>query len=295
MIDLLLLVESIMPNCPYPELPRYFVDALGIRTAYYTAGAPGGRPVLLLHGMSTSADSFRETMHELAGRFWLLAPDIPGFGYSDNTDPYTVPHLVEWLAAFRQALDLPPLALVGHSFGGILAAAFALSYPEDVTHLLLVAPAILSHQNYPALLKKVGASLRLLELGSAVSQSRPLVKRQVRVPFHDPDRQHESVWQRRLADYQQARASALVLKSTAFYDLRPQLARLQPPTCLVWGENDPVVPASDAGVLAAMIPNTAIIILPQCGHAPMLEHQGKFQEIARSFLTDDGRRATGDR
>jgi pimeloyl-ACP methyl ester carboxylesterase len=202
---------------------------------------------------------------------------------------------VEWLAAFRQALDLPPLALVGHSFGGILAAAFALSYPEDVTHLLLVAPAILSHQNYPALLKKVGASLRLLELGSAVSQSRPLVKRQVRVPFHDPDRQHESVWQRRLADYQQARASALVLKSTAFYDLRPQLGRLQPPTCLVWGENDPVVPASDAGVLAAMIPNTAIIILPQCGHAPMLEHQGKFQEIARGFLTDDGRRATGDR
>ena len=79
----------IMPNYPYPELPRTFVDALGIRTAYYAAGAAGGRPVVFLHGMSTSADSFRESMHELAGTFWLLAPDIPGFGHSDNTDPYT--------------------------------------------------------------------------------------------------------------------------------------------------------------------------------------------------------------
>ena len=275
-----------MPNYPYPELPRTFVDALGIRTAYYAAGAAGRRPVVFLHGMSTSADSFRESMHELAGTFWLLAPDIPGFGHSDNTDPYTVPHLVEWLAAFRQALDLPPMALVGHSFGGILAAAFALSYPEDVTHLLLIAPAILSHQNYPDLLKKVSASFGLLELGSAVSQSRPLVKRQVRVPFHDPDRQHESVWQRRLDDYRQARASASVLKSTAFYDLRPRLSRLQAPTCLVWGENDPVVPAGDAGVLAGMIPDTEVFVIPDCGHAPMLEHQGRFQEIARGFLTD---------
>ena len=95
-----------MPNYPYPELPRTFVDALGIRTAYSAAGAAGGRPVVLLHGMSTSADSFRETMHELAGTFWLLAPDIPGFGYSDNTDPYTVPHLSVWqrrLADYQQA------------------------------------------------------------------------------------------------------------------------------------------------------------------------------------------------
>ncbi|HEX6385044.1 MAG TPA: alpha/beta fold hydrolase [Anaerolineae bacterium] len=284
-----------MPDYPYPELPRYFADALGIRTAYYAAGTPNGRPVVFLHGMSTSADSFRETMHELADAFWLLAPDIPGFGYSGNTEPYTMPHLVEWLAGFRQALDLPPMALVGHSFGGILAVTFALSYPEDVTRLLLVAPAILSHQNYPALLKKMAASLRLLELGSAVSQSPPLVNRQIRVPFHDPDAQHESVWQRRLDDYQQARASASVLKSTAFHDLRPRLGRLRPPVCIVWGENDPVVPMSDADVLAEMIPDVQVYKLARCGHAPMLERQKTFQEIARQFLVNDRRPLTSDR
>lgn len=64
-----------MSNYPYPELPRYEVDALGIHTSYYAVGEPNGRPVILLHGMSTSADSFRETMYELANDFWLIAPD----------------------------------------------------------------------------------------------------------------------------------------------------------------------------------------------------------------------------
>src|SRR5688500_4543482 len=98
-------------------LTRQGVDALGIGTNYYTAGTPNGRPVVLLHGMSTSADSFREVMKGLAADHWLIAPDLPGFGYSENTEPYTIPHLVEWLAAFIEALGLPPVVLLGHSFG----------------------------------------------------------------------------------------------------------------------------------------------------------------------------------
>ncbi|MEJ2750954.1 MAG: alpha/beta hydrolase, partial [Anaerolineae bacterium] len=176
-----------MPNYPYAEMPRAFVNVLGIETAYYEMGARNGRPTILLHGMSTSADSFRETMHELAGDFWLIAPDIPGFGYSDNTSPYTMPHLVEWLAAFRTALGLSPAALVGHSFGGTLAAEFALSYPGDVTRLFLVAPALLRAESYPHLLKKVGFGLKMVDLGMAISQSNFWVKRQIKAPFYAPE------------------------------------------------------------------------------------------------------------
>lgn len=273
-----------MSNYPYPEVPRYFVEALGIHTAYYRMGNPNGRFIILLHGMSTSADSFRETMHELADEFLLIAPDIPGFGYSDNTVPYTMPHLIEWLAAFWEALQLPPVALVGHSFGGALAAGFALAYPQDVTRLLLVAPALLSQENYPDALKKVGISLGLVDLGSAVSQSRAMVKRQIKVPFYDPSQQHESVWERRLKDYELARASADVIKLMAFYDLRPKLNRLTHPTCLVWGENDKVVPPDDALKLTHIIPHTEVDLFPQCGHAPILEKQAEFQAVVRRFL-----------
>ena len=276
-----------MSNYPYAELPRDFVDALGIRTGYYTAGEPNGRPVLLLHGMSTSADSFRETMRELGGEMWLIAPDIPGFGYSEHTEPYTMSHLVEWMAAFVDALDLPPAAVVGHSFGGTLAVDYGLSYPEDVTRLLLVAPAVLRAESYPEWLKKIGFGLRLVEAGSAVSQSKVWLNRQIRAPFYDPDKQDESVWARRLQDYELSRASSAVLRATAFSRMRPLLSELRQPTCLVWGEDDPVVPAAEADELAQLLPDVRQVHkLAECGHIPVLEQQAKFQEIARGFLGD---------
>lgn len=275
-----------MPNYPYPAVPRCFVNVLGIRTAYYEMGHRNGRPVILLHGMSTSADSFRETMHELADDLWLIAPDIPGFGYSGNAVPYTMPHLVEWLAAFRAALDLPPAGLIGHSFGGTLAAEFALSYPDDATRLFLVAPALLRAESYPHLVKKIGFGLGMIDLGMAISQSSFWVKRQIKAPFYAPKKQDESVWARRLQDYDMARASADVVKATAFNHMRSRLENLQQPTCLVWGVNDPVVPLADADKLAGLLPNVQQVHkLDECGHVPILEQQTQVQALVREFLT----------
>ena len=271
-------------NQVFPEVPRYTLDALGVHTSYLMLGKGNSEPVILLHGMSTAADSFRETMYGLADQFWLLAPDIPGFGCSDDTRPYTVAHLVEWLAGFRMALDLAPGALIGHSFGGVLAVAYALAYPEDVTRLLLAAPSILTNNAYPELLKRAAITLGLVDLGSAISQSPLWLKRQIKSPFYAPDRQDETVWQRRLQDYALARASASVLKATAFLDLKPALSQIKKPVCLVWGDNDPVVPPQDARKLQAMLPDAEVHMLPECGHVSILEQPALFQAIAREFL-----------
>jgi pimeloyl-ACP methyl ester carboxylesterase len=273
-----------MQNYPYPEAPRFELDALGIHTSYYETGTPNGRPVVLLHGMSTSADSFRETMHELADEHWLIAPDIPGFGYTASTTPYHFPHLVEWLAAFCHERHLPPATLLGHSFGGTLAVTYAVTYPEDVANLLLLAPAVLSSVNYPEFVKRIGVGLGLIDLGSAVSQSKVWVRRQIKTPFYNPALIDDSVWDRRLYDYDLARQSADVLKASAFHDLRPSLGSIRQEICMVWGENDTVVPPSDAEQLAAVFPNSQTHLLPECGHAPMIEKQVEFQAIARRFL-----------
>jgi 2-hydroxy-6-oxonona-2,4-dienedioate hydrolase len=274
------LLEETMP---YSPLPRRQVEALGINTSYYEAGNPKDPPLLLLHGMSTSADSFRETMHDLSDRFYLIAPDIPGFGFSDLTEPYTVPHLVEWLADFVSALELPPVHLLGHSFGGALAPAYALDYPEDVQNLVLLAPAILSASEFPDWLKKAGMGLGLFDLGTAVS--RLFLQRQIRVPFYDPSRQPESIWQRRLADYERARSSPEVLKALAFYGQASRLADVQQPTCLIWGRNDPVVNPDHATRLAALLPDAQVHFLEECGHAPMLEQRDDCLAIVQEFLT----------
>jgi 4,5:9,10-diseco-3-hydroxy-5,9,17-trioxoandrosta-1(10),2-diene-4-oate hydrolase len=182
------------------------------------------------------------------------------------------------------ALDLVPGTLIGHSFGGALAVAYALAYPEDMTRLLLAAPSILSNNAHPDFLKRVAISLGLFDLGSAISQSPLWVKRQIKSPFYAPKRQDENVWQRRLQDYALARASASVLKASAFLDLRPALSQIKQPVCLVWGENDPVIPPQDVWKLQAMLPDAEVHILPECGHVSILEQPALFQAIAREFF-----------
>jgi pimeloyl-ACP methyl ester carboxylesterase len=269
----------------YPELPRQEADVLGIRTSYRFAGQPCASVILLLHGTISSGDAFREVMNELADKFWLIAPDLPGFGFSENTEPYTMPHLVEWLASFREVLDLPPMMLVGHSFGGALATSYTVSYPEDVRRLLLVAPAILAGDLLPAYLKRLGLLLGLFDLGAAVSQWPRLADLYSGRPFYDPNLLHEGVWPRRKQYVSQSRAASGVLKALAFQKMTPQLRKIKQPVSIIWGKNDPVLPARQGQRIMNELPDAQLTIWEECGHLPFLEKQDKFVEEARCFFS----------
>ena len=268
----------------YPELPRYSIDALGIETNYYVAGEGNGRKILLLHGMTSSGDAFRELMVGLADNYHLIAPDIPGFGFSEATKPYTFNHLVEWLAAFRDALDIPQCSLIGHSFGGVVSSRFALAYPEDVTCLVLIAPALLTTQNVPDYLIKAGISLGLPDLGATISQSRMVVSYQVKSGFYNPADQPQSVWERRLRDYENARASAEVIKAIGRQDPRANLEQLHNPVYMLWGEDDPVVLAKNGEELLDILPNAALVKIAECGHVPVQEQTAVVLNRTRAFL-----------
>ena len=267
-----------------PELPRHTIDALGIETNYYEAGEGNGRSVLLLHGMTSSGDAYRELMVGLADKYHLIAPDIPGFGYSESTNPYTLDHLVEWLAAFYDALDMSQCLLMGHSFGGVLATHFSLAYPEDVVRIVLIAPALLSVQKVPDFLIRAGVSLGLIDLGTTISQSRMVVPYQVKSPFYRPEQQPASVWQRRLRDYENARASANVIKAIAYQDSLVDLKRVEHPVCLIWGAEDQVVPFSNGVELMALLPDAELHKVAKCGHVPIQEQTAVVLEKTDRFL-----------
>ena len=269
----------------FSPFPPHYVDALGIHTAYYTAGTPNDHPIVMLHGMTSSADTYREMMHALDDQFWLIVPDIPGFGLSETTKPFTLPHLVEWLAAFCDALDLPPILLGGHSFGGALATSFTLANPEDVERLLLISPALLGIAEVPDLLKRIGINSGLLELGTAVSQSPAFVKRQAKISFYKPDRFDDTVWERQIREYELARSSADVLKALAFQDFEAQLKKIDQSVCVVWGQQDPVLPISHAQKIDLICTDWRVFELDECGHIPMLEQEQKFNLIARQFFS----------
>lgn len=271
----------------YPAHPRCQLNALDIETAYYESGV-GSRPhLILLHGMSTSGDSFREIMHELSGQYHLIAPDMPGFGYTASTEPYTIPHLVEWLASFLDELNLPEVHILGHSFGGLAATAFTLAYPHHVNRLVLMAPAVLVMGKYPEWVRRWSqykTALNAVKLGNRMVKSKLWLERQVRIQFYDAARHPDSVFERRKQDYQNARSTPDVLVAAASQHFTDRLHEIQSHTCIIWGRQDPILRSSGATHLLNALPHAEAHLLDECGHVPQIEQLEQVTNIVRNFL-----------
>jgi proline iminopeptidase len=118
-----------------------FVDANGILIYYEAFGT--GRPLLILHGgPGASHDYFLPHLIPLAKTNRLIFIDERGSGRSQKLDDpsgYTVEHMVEDVEAVRERLGLGDISLMGHSFGGVLAQAYAFKYQSHLTHLILAS------------------------------------------------------------------------------------------------------------------------------------------------------------
>ena len=116
-----------------------FVDAHGEMIYYEIIGR--GAPLMIVHGgPGASHDYFLPYLLPLARHNQLVFIDERGSGRSQKlSDPagYTVENMVEDVEAVRQALNLKKIALLGHSYGGVLAQAYALKYQKNLTHLIL--------------------------------------------------------------------------------------------------------------------------------------------------------------
>jgi proline iminopeptidase len=116
-----------------------YVDAHGVMIYYKTLGR--GAPLMVVHGgPGASHDYFLPYLLPLARTNRLIFIDERGSGRSEklaDVKKYTVEAMVEDVEAVRQALGLGKISLLGHSYGGVLAQAYALKYQQNLTHLIL--------------------------------------------------------------------------------------------------------------------------------------------------------------
>jgi len=115
------------------------VDAFTI--FYREAGTAGAPVVLLLHGFPASSFMYRELIERLGDRYHVIAPDYPGFGYSDAPPPekfaYTFDHLADIIEKFTEQLGLQQYSLYMQDFGGPVGFRLAARHPERVTSLVV--------------------------------------------------------------------------------------------------------------------------------------------------------------
>ncbi len=117
---------------------RISVDGLSI--FYRDAGNATAPTLLLLHGFPTSSHMFRNLIPEVADRYHLVAPDLPGFGFSDAPDrarfAYTFEHLAEVIDRFTDVLGLRRYAIYVFDYGAPVGFRLALRHPERITAIV---------------------------------------------------------------------------------------------------------------------------------------------------------------
>jgi len=116
------------------------IEADGVRVFYRAAGDPSAPVVLLLHGFPSSSFMFRELIPRLATDYRVIAPDLPGFGFTDVPSErkyvYSFDGLASTIDAFTQALKLSRYAIYVFDYGAPTGLRLAMAHPERVTAIV---------------------------------------------------------------------------------------------------------------------------------------------------------------
>jgi pimeloyl-ACP methyl ester carboxylesterase len=254
----------------------------GIRIHYAEAGE--GPALVLLHGLSATHINWEHTIAAFAGRWRVIAPDLPGHGRSAKPDaPYTIDFYAGVIRSLGHALGIDEAVVAGNSLGGQIALEIALEYPTWARALVLAAPA----GGFAPGMAAVGRALEALARPRVLRTALPLALGR---SFYDRSlagyEERRRVLAERIADADFpdfARAVARTLAAVLGAGHQP-LERVTQPTLVVWGRNDRMIPVSSSRRLARAIPHARLIVLERCGHVAMLEQPAQFNHALEDFL-----------
>jgi pimeloyl-ACP methyl ester carboxylesterase len=257
-----------------------------------------GPVVLLVHGLGANWQNWLTTVPELVGAgHRVIALDLPGFGHSEMpAGGISIPGYGRTLGAVLDARGVRgPVAVVGSSMGGLVAAELAIATPERVERLALVSAAALWNERLRA---------RPLVTASKVTRLyAPLVASGWEVIARLPRLRREalrSAGLRNTAAISAPLAYELLsgvgkpgfvdaLQALYDYRIRDRLPEIACPTLVVWGADDPIVPLRHAFEYEALIPGARVTVFRRTGHAPMLEQPERFNAALLEFLGEDAR------
>jgi pimeloyl-ACP methyl ester carboxylesterase len=239
--------------------------------------------ILLLHGLGHWTQAAWDFVAaELEATHRLVGFDLPGFGKSSKPDVvYDLAYFTRAARAVVEALDLHGFVLIGHSLGGLIAANYAATYPDDVRRLVLVAPG--GFMRTPKLLVRILGSRIVTGVADSVRPSRAWVRHTFETAVFDPADIDEGLHAQMYAltrDGAMVRAFWRVYRDALkdFLDLRAlhaKLAAYHGPVLLVWGRQDRFVPIKALDSARRVYPHAEIEIFEPCGHCPSFEYPEK--------------------
>ena len=258
------------------------VDGLSVR--FFETGE--GAPVILLHGASlgSSADVWTRNLAPLATHgLRVIAPDLPGFGGTDNPTDHSVAYRRRFIPMLMDALKIERAALVGHSQSGRVALDLAISDPQRVTKLVVLGTGSL----LPPLAEKAEAEG---EEGSAaeptLEDARALLEgnlynRSLITPDELELRHRMSVGKNFQAFVARQAAKGKGGKGESPWQ---RVAKCPVPLLMLYGENDRGEAAARARKAQELDPQLRLEVLPRCAHLVQWDAAEEFVQRTAQFL-----------
>lgn len=274
---------------PFVEEPAgRFGDALDVRLHYHDIGE--GPVIVWLHGAGPGASAWGNFAGNVPAfpDYRNLLIDQPLFGASDKPIVHEprITYNAERVVALLRNVGVERAHFVGNSMGGAVATKIAVDHPELVERLVVMGGAGVGPVATPTP-ESVPEALRLLLEVWKDGPTRENVERLLRLFVYDASQLDDTLIEARYRASCEPDAVRAHRESTLVTeDLGPELGRVEAPTLLLWGREDPVIPLEAGVAYLRGIPDARLVVFPRCGHWVQYEQREAFDRVVRDFLED---------
>lgn len=279
----------------YPfEVNKVKLDA-GRSIAYVDEGSSED-VIIFVHGLGSYLRAWEKNIEELKNDFRVIAIDLPGYGKSSKELHEGTPEFyADVIMQVMDKLSIESANISGHSMGGQAAISMALKYPERVKNLILAAPAGI--EEFTAGQKEWFREVMTVN-GVALTPVNQ-IRANVYANFYNMPNDAEFMITDRIelreAEQFENYCYTVVQSVNGMVDqpVAHLLDRITQPTLIVFGENDNLIPnpylnpgfTADIGKKGnELIPNSELVVIPECGHFLQFEKPEVFNKTVKDFL-----------
>jgi pimeloyl-ACP methyl ester carboxylesterase len=266
----------------------------GHRVAYRCAGS--GPVIVLVHGITSTSETWKRVMPYLAEHYTVIAPDLLGHGESAKPrGDYSLGAYASGVRDILVALGHDHATFVGHSLGGGIAMQLAYQFPERCDRLVLVASGglgrelsvVLRAAALPGseLVLPILANQRVNEVGRVVGRGLGRLGLKLGTDIEEMSRGHASLGDREARSAFLHTLRAMVDPGGQRVNARDRLYLAEHvPFLLIWGRRDSLIPVEHAYAAHDLVPSSRLEVFDDAGHFPQLDEPQRFIHVLRDFM-----------
>jgi len=240
------------------------------RYSYIEVGE--GQAIIVLHGLMGGLSNFDGvTKFFSKNGYKVIIPELPV--YTMSLIKTNVKSFAKYLRDFIEFKGLDNVILLGNSLGGHIGLYHTKMFPAKVKGLVITGSS--------------GLYESAMGSGYTKRSDYEVIKKKAQDVFYDPEIATKEIVDEVYAtvnDRNKLIKTLAIAKSAIRHNMAKDLPKMKTPTCIIWGKNDKVTPPEVAVEFNKLLPDSNLYWIDKCGHAAMMEHPDKFNEVLHKWL-----------